>query len=218
MKVGTVSKITVSAASIIGLGVIGTHHFISSTEDSSPSVEIITSTSAPRPDPTRKKAVPAPRIANEPQISAEEMEQIEGFFAQLEEADEPSVDGDVFTAAVETETAITPENDSQELLTNVDSPDTETSNKRQLYIQKRLRQVDTELPEMISEWKQMQDEIRTLSRTLPFEEGIPIIRDYRKKQKELRDEILRLAFDYMAFTGDVERLNVMFEGTGLSFE
>ena len=87
MKVGTVSKITVSVAAIVGLGVIGTHHFISSMEDSSPSVEIITSTAAPRTDSTRKRVVTTPRPANEPQISAEEMEQIEGFFAQLETAD-----------------------------------------------------------------------------------------------------------------------------------
>ena len=87
MKIGTASKITVGAAAIIGIAVIGTHHFISPKEDSPPSVEIITSTSAPRTDFTRKGMVTAPQPANEPQISAEEMQQIETFFAQLE-ADE----------------------------------------------------------------------------------------------------------------------------------
>ena len=97
MKVGTVSKITVSAAAIIGLGVIGTHHFILSKEDSSPSVEIVTSTpsgglhSVARTDSTHKRAVAAPQRANEPQISAEEMEQIESFFAQLEQLDTQDV-------------------------------------------------------------------------------------------------------------------------------
>lgn len=87
MKIGTVSKITVGAAAIIGIAVIGTHHFIISKEDSSPSVEIIATTSAPQTDFARKKVVNSPRPANEPKITAEEMQQIEGFFAQLEEAD-----------------------------------------------------------------------------------------------------------------------------------
>ena len=89
MKIGTASKITVGAAAIIGIAVIGTHHFILSKEDSSPTVEIIASTSAPRTHFTRKRVVSSPRPANEPQITAEEMQQIEGFFAQLEEADSP---------------------------------------------------------------------------------------------------------------------------------
>ena len=93
MKIGTVPKITVSAAAIIGLGVIGTHHFILSKEESSPSVEIVTSKpsesthSVARTDSTPKRAASAPQPANEPQISAEAMEQIESFFAQLEEID-----------------------------------------------------------------------------------------------------------------------------------
>ena len=97
MKVGTVPKITVSAAAIIGLGVIGTHHFILSKEDKSPSVEIVTSTpshsinSVPRPDATRR-AVVSPRNVDSAQISVEEMEQIERFFAQLEEADAQDIE------------------------------------------------------------------------------------------------------------------------------
>lgn len=89
MKIGTVSKITAGAAAIIGLGLIGTHHIISSKDDSSPSVEIITSTSAPRTNFARKKVVTAPKPADAPEITAHEMQQIESFFAQLEEADSP---------------------------------------------------------------------------------------------------------------------------------
>ena len=87
MKIGTASKITVGAAAIIGLAVIGTHHFISSKDESSPTVEIITSTSAPRSVFTRKERVTVPRASNEPEITAEEMRQIENFFAQLEEVE-----------------------------------------------------------------------------------------------------------------------------------
>ena len=111
MKVGTVPKITVSAAAIIGLGVIGTHHFILSKEDSSPSVEIVTSTpsgglhSVARTDSTHKRAVAAPQRANEPQISAAEMAQIERFFAQLEEIDAQDLEKteEAFLSEVENE-------------------------------------------------------------------------------------------------------------------
>ena len=125
MKVGTVSKITVSAAAIIGFGVIGTHHFILSKEHSSPSVEIVTSTpsgsthSVARTDATRKP-VTAPRRAGEPQISAEQMEQIESFFAQLEEIDAQDlekteeaflseVDNEVTLDTIETEVVSEPQ-------------------------------------------------------------------------------------------------------------
>ena len=97
MKVGTIPKITVGAAAIIGLGVIGTHHFILSKEDVSPWVEIVTSTpshsinSVPRIDATRR-AVVSPRSAGSPQISVEEMEQIERFFSQLDAADAQDIE------------------------------------------------------------------------------------------------------------------------------
>ena len=91
MKVGTFSKFTVGATAIIGIAVIGIHQFISSKEDS-PSVEIVTSTSSGpthlvnRRDAVRR-TVKASRRARpvEPQISTEEMELIERFFAELEE-------------------------------------------------------------------------------------------------------------------------------------
>ncbi len=91
MKVGTVPKITAGAVAIIVLAFIGTRQFLSSREDSSPSVEVVTSAesahSVAQTDATRKGAVSAPVPEDKPQISAEEMQQIEDFFAQLDEAD-----------------------------------------------------------------------------------------------------------------------------------
>ena len=96
MKVGTVPKITAGAVAIIVLAFIGTRQFISSKADPSPSVEIITSTpnetenSVAQTDGARKGAVTAPLPEDKPQISAEEMAQIEDFFAKLEGADAQS--------------------------------------------------------------------------------------------------------------------------------
>jgi len=96
MKVGTVPKITAGAVVLIVLAFIGTRQFISSKEDSSPSVEIVASTptesetSVAQTDTARKGAVSAPLPENKPQISAEEMLQIEDFFDHLEGADEQS--------------------------------------------------------------------------------------------------------------------------------
>ena len=89
MKVGTVPKITAGAVAIIILAFIGTRHFITSKEDSSPSVEVVTSapTESAQTDAALKGVVTAPVREDKPQISAEEMQQIEDFFAQLDEAD-----------------------------------------------------------------------------------------------------------------------------------
>ena len=91
MKVGTVPKITAGAVAVIVLAFIGTRQFILSKEDSSPSVEVVTSTesaqSVTQRDATHKGAVTAPSREDKPQISAEEMGQIEDFFAQLDEVD-----------------------------------------------------------------------------------------------------------------------------------
>ena len=91
MKVGTVPKITAGVVAIIVLAYIGTRQFISSKEDSSPSIEIVASTpteaetSLTQTDTVRKSAVIAPLPEDKPQISEEEMGQIEDFFAQLED-------------------------------------------------------------------------------------------------------------------------------------
>ena len=97
MKVGTVPKITAGVVAIIVLVFIGTRQFISSKEDSPPSVEVVTSTptetanSVVQRDATPRKDVGTPLSREDkPQISAEEMGQIEDFFAQLERADAQS--------------------------------------------------------------------------------------------------------------------------------
>ena len=93
MKVGTVPKITAGVVAIIVLAFIGTRQFISSKEDSPPSVEVVTSTPAESTNSVtqggdvRKGAVNPPWREDKPQISAEEMGQIEDFFAQLDEED-----------------------------------------------------------------------------------------------------------------------------------
>ena len=93
MKIGTVPKITAGVVAIIVLAFIGTRQFISSKADPSPSVEFVTlmpnesANSMAQTDATRKGAVTAPVREDKPQISAEEMEQIEDFFAQLDESD-----------------------------------------------------------------------------------------------------------------------------------
>ena len=96
MKVGTVPKITAGVIAIIVLTFIGTRQFILSKDDTSPSIEIVastpteTETSVAQTDTARKGAVSAPLPDDKPQISAKEMGQIENFFSQLEESDEPS--------------------------------------------------------------------------------------------------------------------------------
>ena len=73
-------------------------------EASSPSVEVTASTtnkpdrSAPEIEATRRNVVTTPSRADEPQISAEEMGQIEDFFAQLDEADGQSKTGQLAEA------------------------------------------------------------------------------------------------------------------------
>ena len=93
MKVGTAPKITAGVVAIIVLAFIGTRQFISSKEDSPVSVEVVTSTPIKsahlmaQTDTTRKGAVTAPLPEDKPRISAEEMQQIENFFAHLDELD-----------------------------------------------------------------------------------------------------------------------------------
>ena len=93
MKVGTVPKITAGTVAVIVLAFIGTRQFISSKEDSSSSVEIVTSApnetanSVTQRNATRTGAVTTPVSEDKPRISAGEMQQIEDFFAQLEDTD-----------------------------------------------------------------------------------------------------------------------------------
>ena len=93
MKIGTAPKITAGVIAIIALAFFGSRQLLSPEKDSSPSTEVTASTankseqSVAGIDATRRNAVTAPSRAEEPQISGEEMEQIEDFFAQLEATD-----------------------------------------------------------------------------------------------------------------------------------
>ena len=104
MKIGTVPKITVGVIAVIVIAFIGSRHLLLPEQDSSPSVEVTALTtnksehSVPENDTTRKSVVTAPSRAEEPQISTEEMEQIEDFFAQLEAADPQSDTGQLAEA------------------------------------------------------------------------------------------------------------------------
>ena len=96
MKIGTVPKITAGVIVFIALAFIGSRQLLSPVEDSSPSVEVTSSKplqaeqSASVTDTERRNVVTVPSLADEPQISTEEMEQIEDFFTQLETADSKS--------------------------------------------------------------------------------------------------------------------------------
>ena len=95
MKIGTVPKITVGVIAIIALAIIGSRQLLSPKEDFSPSAAItVPKSNSPEPTsaevgtPLEDRAT-VPRRADAPQISAEEMGQIEDFLAQLDEVDTP---------------------------------------------------------------------------------------------------------------------------------
>ena len=96
MKIGTVPKITVGVIAIIVIAFIGSRQLLSSKEGRSSSVKTTASTTN-KPEQSKAEidappghVVAAPSPADEPQISSEEMGQIEDFFAQLEAADAQS--------------------------------------------------------------------------------------------------------------------------------
>ena len=96
MKIGTVPKITVGVIAIIALAFVGSRQLLSPKEDLSLSSTVtVPRSSTPEPtstevgDPLGSTAT-VPQRADEPQISAKEMEQIEDFFAQLKTADAQS--------------------------------------------------------------------------------------------------------------------------------
>ena len=128
MKVGTIPKITAGAVAIIVLAFIGTRQFISSKADPSPSVEVVTSTesaqSVTQRDAAHKGAVTAPLPEDKPQISAEEMEQIEDFFAKLEGADAQS---ETDTTQLATDAAFDQDSDSGDTDPSVASEDSRLS-------------------------------------------------------------------------------------------
>ena len=93
MKIGTAPKITVGAIAIIALVFIGLHQLKSPEENLSLSERVVESMpnesihSVAQTDNARKSTVVTSLSEDKPQISTEEMEQIEDFFAQLDAAD-----------------------------------------------------------------------------------------------------------------------------------
>ena len=96
MKIGTVPKITIGVIAVIALALIGSRQLLSPGEDSAPSAKAVAPTDE-KPAPSgvkvnaaREEKAAMSSLETEPEFSAEEMEQIEGFFAQLEADDAPS--------------------------------------------------------------------------------------------------------------------------------
>ena len=122
MKFGTVPKIIAGAVAIIVLAVIGTLWLISASEDSTPEVEVVMSSpnefseSVAQTDTARKDAVTAASREEKPQISAEEMQQIEDFFAQLESA---NLQSEMGTPQSPTDTVVAKNTDGK-ITTNTD--------------------------------------------------------------------------------------------------
>ena len=93
MKIGTVPKITIGVIAVIALAFIGSRQLLSPEKDSTPSAKTLAPTDE-KPAPSsaevnaarEEKAAGTP-LETEPEFSAEEMEQIEDFFAQLEADD-----------------------------------------------------------------------------------------------------------------------------------
>ena len=128
MKVGTIPKITAGVVAVVILAYIGTRQFIWPKVDTPPSVEIVTSSesinSVARRDTIRNSAVTAPPREDKPQISAEEMRQIEDVFAQLDEADALS---ETNTSQQLTDAALDQDSDSGDAYPFVKSEDSHLS-------------------------------------------------------------------------------------------
>ncbi len=96
MKIGTIPKVTAGVVAIIVIVFIGLHQLLPPNDGPSSSIKATVSTTS-KPEQSEaeietslERVVTVPKRADEPQISAEEMEQVEDFFAQLEEADAQS--------------------------------------------------------------------------------------------------------------------------------
>ena len=104
MKIGTAPKITVGAIAIIALVFIGLHQLKSPEENLSLSERVVESMpnesihSVAQTDNARKSTAVTSLSEDKPQISTEEMEQIEDFFAQLEADDTQSNTGQLAEA------------------------------------------------------------------------------------------------------------------------
>ena len=96
VKIGTVPKITVGVIAILALVFIGSRQLLSPEEDSAPSARALAPTDE-KPTPSgaevnaaREDKTAESSLETEPEFSAEEMEQIERFFAELDAADAQS--------------------------------------------------------------------------------------------------------------------------------
>ena len=171
VKIGTVPKITAGAVVIIVLAFIGTRQFISSKADPSPSVEFVTSTesaqSVAQTAASRKAAVTPPLRDDKPQISAEEMQQIEDFFAQLDEAD---VQSGTNTSQLPSESETEPSTTD----TNSSSGSTGLSAEQVMHAYvEGLRNLDFEAALLLAtgdarRW--VEGQLRSLNRKIPEEE------------------------------------------------
>ena len=96
MKIGTVPKITIGVIAVIALAFIGSRQLLSPEEDSAPSTRALTPTedkqapSDAEVNATREDKAAESSLETKPEFSAEEMEQIEDFFAELDAADAQS--------------------------------------------------------------------------------------------------------------------------------
>lgn len=93
MKIGTVPKISIGVMVVIVLVFIGSRQLLSPDEDSAPSAKALapndekSTPSGAKVNAAREEKVAGAPLETEPKFSAEEMEQIEDFFAQLEADD-----------------------------------------------------------------------------------------------------------------------------------
>lgn len=203
MKVGTVSKFSVGAAAIIGIAVIGIHQFVSSKEDS-PSVEIVTLTSsAPTNSVTRRdaahKTVKASRRARVevPQISTEEMERVERFFAQLEEgthdlekteeASPSEMDNEVILDTPETEVV----SESQEERF-VESPRSET--------EAQIQTLKTEITNLLFDYEDAVNQLKVLGNQPHTDPDV--VSRYIVARRETGNQIVHKSVLYQILTGD----------------
>ena len=94
MKIGTVPKITIGVIAVIALAFIGSRQLLSPEKDSVPSAKAVAPTdekpaaSGGEVNAAREDKAAESSLETEPEFSAEEMEQIERFFAELDAGDE----------------------------------------------------------------------------------------------------------------------------------
>ena len=219
MKIGTVPKITVGAVAIIGLGLIGTRHFISPKEDSPPLVEIVTPTLAPQTNFTRKKVAAAPKPADAPEISAQEMQQIESFFAQLEEAKtQQDLEITRLKAFSSDESVVWLDlpQDGENIQYEQDQQKKWTEEERA----EKIRQIEQDLVTLTTQYEEHlayadkeQNKIGDQISNIAFEIGLeaadkdPVVLELVQRSSEIRDEDHRIRREMIDLVGEYLQLN-----------